>query len=626
MSAPEHTYRLTILRGGAPGQSWPISPSPLVIGRNVACQIRIQDPIISRRHCEIWQAEDGLRIRDLNSSNHTRVNGNPIVEAQLCEGDQIALGPYLFAIRVGPESQRENRGLSDDSLATISISDAFYVKDSTPTGSEESISDSVSEFRELLRLQREMTQASSVGELVRTVASSLRTKFKPDAIWLSQFVGAERRLVPFPIEGETPSEKPPVAAMLDAIEKLSGAVIARRIELDGNFSLETTMVAPLFVGNERIGAVALRSRNPNHAYEEADVEFLLGVAHALGPGLRALRAVEQLRRDFTHSRGRPAKGVELIGECDAIARVRDLAAKAARTDLPVLILGETGTGKELIARMIHDHSPRAGSAYVTVNCAAIPRDLFESEIFGHERGAFTGADRRKIGVLEEAHGGTIFLDEVGDLAPDNQARFLRAIESGCFTRVGGTHPIQVDVRVVSATNQPIPELVRQGRFREDLYHRLNGFEITVPPLRDRGEDVILLANAFLRDLRQRSGVRAQHFSPEAESALRGAAWSGNVRELKATVERAAALAEGDVVDIEHLGFGRSVTPAPVAFASPQTADKGTPASAISLAELERRHVEAVVREQKGNIRAAANALGISRVTLYKKLREYGIHI
>jgi Nif-specific regulatory protein len=596
----------------------------LVIGRNVSCQVRIQDPIISRRHCEIWHADTGLRIRDLNSSNQTRVNGTPIIEAELHEGDQIALGPYLFAIRVGSKSQRQQPDIPEDSMATISLSEAFYVKDAAPTGASESISDSVSEFRELLRMQREMTQASSVNELVRTVAAALRRKFKPDVLWLAQFVGADRRLVPYPLEAEKETQKLPVDEMIDAIEKLSGAVMARRVPAGEGSPLETTMVAPLSVGDERIGAIALRARMPNRVYDEADVEFLLGVAHALGPGLRALRAVEQLRRDFTHCRGRAGQRAELIGECDAMRRVRDIVGKAARTDLPVLILGATGTGKELVARMIHDQSPRAGNAYVTVNCAAIPRDLFESEMFGFERGAFTGATRKKIGIFEEAHGGTLFLDEVGDLAPDNQARILRAIETGSFNRVGGNHPVQVDVRFVSATNQPIPELVRQGRFREDLYHRLKGFEITVPRLRERGEDIILLAKAFIEEFRQQSGTRAKRFTPEAEHDLRSAPWSGNVRELRATIERATALAEGEVIDSSHLGLDPA-TPAAVPLAAWQrAATQAVPASELSLADLERRHIEAVLREKFGNIKAAAKALAISRATLYKKLKDYNI--
>jgi DNA-binding NtrC family response regulator len=278
-----------------------------------------------------------------------------------------------------------------------------------------------------------------------------------------------------------------------------------------------------------------------------------------------------------------------------------------------VILGETGTGKELVVKLIHRLSARSEAPLTVVNCAAIPAELLESELFGYERGAFTGAQSQKKGVFEEADGGTLFLDELCDLSLPNQARLLRAIETGVFRRLGGKADIKVNVRVVAATNRDIKEEVERGLFRRDLYHRLNMFEIVIPPLRERRGDIPLLAEHFHRGARERDGYRTAGFRPDALQYLDTLPWNGNVRELKNVVERAMVVAPYDAIrpeDLERDGIRKT----PQESAEPF----------LNLAELEKRQIREALRRCDGNIKVAAELLDIGRSTLYRKLSEYNI--
>jgi DNA-binding NtrC family response regulator len=292
-------------------------------------------------------------------------------------------------------------------------------------------------------------------------------------------------------------------------------------------------------------------------------------------------------------------------------------ALACGSDAPVLVTGETGTGKELVARAIHRHGPRASRPFVPVNCGALPEGLLESELFGHMRGAFTGAVADKHGLFEEARGGTLFLDEIGEMSPALQVRLLRALESGEIRRVGSPRATTVDARVVAATHRDLERGAREGRFREDLFYRLHVFVIKVPPLRERREDVPLLAAHFLARSAGR-GRGAAALTPEALSALAAHDWPGNVRELENTLERLVAEARGGTIDVPDLPAsfrGRSAPLVEPLFA-------GLP----SLEELEKRYLRHVLAEVKGNRSRAAEVLGIDRRTLYRMAERFGIQL
>ncbi|HVL69309.1 MAG TPA: sigma-54 dependent transcriptional regulator [Vicinamibacterales bacterium] len=302
---------------------------------------------------------------------------------------------------------------------------------------------------------------------------------------------------------------------------------------------------------------------------------------------------------------------DLISKNAAMQAVFDLARTAARSPSTVLILGESGTGKELLARAIHAESPRHQGPFVAVSCAALTETLLESELFGHERGAFTGAVARRRGTFETAHGGTLFLDEIGDVGPKLQADLLRVLETRRFTRVGGTETVSVDVRIVAATNRDLPRAVAEERFREDLFYRLNVIPITLPPLRDRREDIPLLVEHLLEVIAAEQGRHVDGVSRDAMTALMSHSFPGNVRELRNMVERAIVCAAGPVLQPADFGLGAGAA-APV------------PALAVSLEEVERRHVAAILEQTGGNVSQAARILDIDRVTLYNKIRKYGL--
>jgi DNA-binding NtrC family response regulator len=299
---------------------------------------------------------------------------------------------------------------------------------------------------------------------------------------------------------------------------------------------------------------------------------------------------------------------DLISKSPAMQAVFDLARTAARSHSTILILGESGTGKELLARAVHAESPRSQAPFVTMSCAALTETLLESELFGHEKGAFTGAAARRKGKFEIAQGGTLLLDEIGDISPKLQLDLLRVLEDRKFFRVGGNEAVSVDVRIIAATNRDLQKAVADGSFREDLFYRLNVIPIQLPPLRERLEDLPLLVEHLLEQLGAEMNKRVDEVSSEAMATLMAHHWPGNVRELRNILERAVVVAAGRVIEASDLGLRRA----------PDAVDGGL----ASLDEVEKHHISRVLGETGGNISQAARTLGIDRATLYNKLRKY----
>ncbi len=305
---------------------------------------------------------------------------------------------------------------------------------------------------------------------------------------------------------------------------------------------------------------------------------------------------------------------EMIGTCKGIRDIFCLIRKVAITEVPVLITGASGTGKEMVARAIHQRSNLAQGPFVEVNCGAIPRELLESELFGHEKGAFTGAYRTTIGHVERAQGGTLFLDEVGELPVDLQVKLLRFLQEFTFHRVGGRQPLKVDVRIISATNADLSELIAAGRFREDLYYRLDVVNITLPALKDRDDDSLIMANVFLKRYAARLGKELKGFTPEAMTAIQGHAWPGNVRELINRVRRAVVMTEGGRVGPEHLGLDQSGGVTETVFNGKSLKE--------ARAEFEARLVSDALHHFQGNVFLASRALRVSRSTMYHFIQKY----
>ncbi len=333
---------------------------------------------------------------------------------------------------------------------------------------------------------------------------------------------------------------------------------------------------------------------------------------------RALERQKLNRRTSVLERGLTPSdpGDWLVGASPEFLHLIELATKVATSDSTVLINGETGSGKEMIAKLLHSRSSRGKKPFVVVECAALQEELLQSELFGHERGAFTGADRRKAGLFEVADGGTIFLDEIGEVSPATQVKLLRVLDTGTFRHVGGTKEIRVDVRVVTATNRDLEDRVMKGLFREDLYYRLSTVILTLPPLRERSGDVDLLTQHFVGLLNERFGLH-RRMGDEAMTLFLGHDWPGNVRELLHAVERAMIVCEGDEILPQHLP--RAVHPHSGSFRSSQG-----DGSLSSLADMERDHIQKVLDSVSGHRGKAARILGISERNLYRKLKTFGI--
>jgi two-component system nitrogen regulation response regulator NtrX len=314
---------------------------------------------------------------------------------------------------------------------------------------------------------------------------------------------------------------------------------------------------------------------------------------------------------------------EIIGASSAIQEVRNKLRLVAPTTASVLITGENGTGKELVARALHFQSRRSHRAFVEVNCAAIPEDLIESELFGHEKGSFTGATSRRQGKFDLAHEGTLFLDEIGDMSLKTQAKILRILEEQRFERVGGSRPIQVDVRVVAATNKNLEEEIRKGSFREDLYHRINVIPLHVPPLRERRGDIPLLAQYFLEELARENQAPPKTLTPGALEVLAARPWPGNVRELKNFIWRISLLAPGLVIDADDLPLEQSMT---ANYTGSVSALLTLPDFREARAQFEREFLKRKLEEHGGNVSATAEAIGLERSHLYRKLRTYGLEM
>jgi DNA-binding NtrC family response regulator len=316
---------------------------------------------------------------------------------------------------------------------------------------------------------------------------------------------------------------------------------------------------------------------------------------------------KELKREFRFQ--------DLVSKSPAMQAIFDLVRAAAKSNATILVLGESGTGKEVLARAIHAESPRSEGPFVAVSCAALTETLLESELFGHEKGAFTGALARRKGRFEQAQGGTLFLDEIGDISPKLQLDLLRVLEDRRLSRIGGNEVTQVDVRVVAATNRDLKKAVAQGKFREDLFYRLNVIPITLPPLRERREDVPLLVDHFLEQMNATSQKKIDGVSAEAMGLLMAHQWPGNIRELRNVLERGAVVSTSNVIQPENLGLSEPVRAPPPSEG---------PSALATLEEVEKRHIAFVLGEVHGNVTQAARTLGIDRATLYNKIKKYGL--
>lgn len=393
---------------------------------------------------------------------------------------------------------------------------------------------------------------------------------------------------------------------------------SQKVDKASGYKTRNLMCVPLVGGDRQTRGVFEVINKLDGSFTADDEELLLDLSAQVAAALENTRERESLLRSNKQLTEQVTKGVAIIGDSPAISALRSTVKRLAATDLPVLILGESGTGKEVVARALHYQGTRAASPFIAVNCAALAESLLESELFGHEKGAFTDARDMRRGQFETAEGGTIFLDEIGDMSLGGQAKLLRVLEQKVITRVGGSQSIPINVRVIAATNAKLAEAVRAKKFREDLYFRLNVVTLDLPPLRNRPDDVIPLAEHFLNTFAVQSRRPKLHLSPEAKRRLQSHGWPGNVRELRNLMERVAFLAPNDKIEVDDLAF----------ILSPEKETCTEPSENQGLSEatnfFQQEYIRRAIRRMRGNMSEAAKLLGLHRSNLYRKMRQLGM--
>ncbi|OQC08557.1 MAG: Transcriptional regulatory protein ZraR [Candidatus Hydrogenedentes bacterium ADurb.Bin101] len=615
MSLPN--AQIVAVRGPLKGLSWRVGKKGLLLGRSAECDIALPDPEVSRKQCRILIEESQLRFEDLGGRNPALINGRLAKKKILEFGDELAAGASLFVL-----ARTEAR---DDMKHTP---DAVPAPTCSWHGQAVSVTEGVSEETPLqlrprstedlfLLCEASMTfnRCENLPALFSAAETLLRHRFHTSSLWMAltqggdtpEFVVTERENTQEPM-----AEAPPQDLLFQAIRERKGLLVPEPGRTPANRALRNLMIAPARWASENVLVTAVRQPPERPVFDEDDLGMLILLMRSLASFVRAVQHTDTLRRELDRLRLRQGESTSLIGSGNAMRRVLDRIQQAAQTNIAALITGETGTGKELAARAIHARSARRNMPFIAVNCAAIPRELFEGEIFGYEKGAYTGAHKASTGLLEEAHGGILFLDEIGDLSLENQARILRVVENCAFRRLGGKREIHADIRFLAATNHDLRAAVRAGRFREDLFHRINAIEIGMPALRDHREDIPELTEHFFHMFRHQARRPLAGIDPRAMEYLTIHPWPGNIRELRNVLYRAVTLARAETLGLADVA---DLSAAQSAAATPE----------LTLEELERGHIAAIFRQCDGNIQQTATILGIARSTLYKKLAEFGIH-
>ena len=550
--------RLVAVSGPLSGEVLPLEDNEVFIGRDPSNSICLADLALSRSHCSIVCEGGAWRIRDRQSFNGTFVNGVQVTDHLLRNRDRIELGESVFLFVL--EAAEAHVAPSDhpgELVTRLRVEDTIYLQhDAAPRGGR-----AETDLRALLKIATNINCVRTEEELHPQLLELLAGVIPAEHLAIiaigadgeSRIVqtrhahGSSRAAVSNTVVRQAIQER--VSLFTRNIADSEALRAAASVVSAG---WQSILCVPLVVRNRALGALYLTTTEKD-AFDEQHLQLLTAVANLTAVTLDNVRQVAWLESEKDRLQTALERDQSLVGKSAAMQRIYQLVAKVARsTTTTVLISGETGTGKELVARAVHLNSDRAKRPFVAINCAALTETLLETELFGHERGAFTGAVAQKRGKLELAEGGTVFLDEVGELAPALQSKLLRAIQQREFERVGGTRPVRIDVRVISATNRNLADEIAAGRFRSDLYHRLNVVQIDVPPLRERREDIAPLATHFVGRFARKATRPVRGISPEAMKRLTAYHWPGNVRELENAIERAIVLGSSDHILADDL--------------------------------------------------------------------------
>ena len=630
----------------------------VTVGRSATNKLVMHDDACSRNHCEVFFSDGEWKLRDLDSRNGTLIQDKIVTgDIKLSSGDVVSIGKCRLAFTRSLESQpalaeltgtmtdRETSPATDsgsqDEPAILhrSLSPEFLSHDSASLQQSASV-----ELARLYRLGLEMGAARTRQQLTEVVLKNLAHETVADisAVLLTR-----------PDAGTNPAPADLLVVAYDSVKDLpyrrvsdnlsrvvlSGreAVLARDVSHDkqlavfdslGEMRAISVICAPIHCDDEVRGLIHLYSTNPDNSLDRNDLDYTLAVARQFALALDHLierdslkTGLDQVRNENKSLRQQISDDIRLIGDSQPMQELREKIELIAETDASVLIRGESGCGKELIARSLHSNSRRREGPFVCLNCAALNESLLESELFGHEKGAFTGASDRKIGRFEQADQGTLFLDEVGEMSPAIQAKFLRVLEGHPFERIGGRKQIEVNVRILAATNRDLEEAVEEGDFRKDLYFRLHVAELIASPLRDRRSDIGLLADFFLQKFVTKTGRAISGFTDEAKDILKQYDWPGNVRELQNTIERTVILCRNEIVHASDIQL--STLTARLSAGEP-TPNPTRDYHETPLADVERMHILSTLDHTDWNKSKAAQILGIERSTLDRKLKRYHV--
>jgi Nif-specific regulatory protein len=589
----------------------------LSVGRDPANDLCLRDRAVSRRHFTISKTDVAFQLVDLESHNGTFVNGIPVRRKLLTHGDTIRVGrcELVFLITEDDEEGaqvvqfRETDAV--DLLTTTNV--RAYPSVSRP-GTDVGrmardlnalfkITNTLNSIRELDQLQKRLLEL--IGEVIPAQAGAIVILRYADEEPTSSCVWQRRS-----------GSNAQLSIRRELIQRAlwERSPVLSRPQVDSQ-EKESVLCVPLVAVERTIGVLYMTTDDKHHGFEDDHVHFASSIAGIAAVTLENVLATEALRTENRRLQAELDLEGVIIGESRAMRSVQNFIARVAKSDSTVLIRGESGTGKELVARAIHRNSPRADKPFVAINCAAIPEALLESELFGHEKGSFTGAVGLKKGKLEVAESGTVFLDEIGEMAPLLQVKLLRALQEREFERVGSTRTLKLEARVIAATNKNLEEAIKSNEFRQDLYYRLNVVSVTVPPLRERTDDIPLLAMYFAAKYSEKCNRPLKGISAAARSLLTGYGWAGNVRELENAIEHAIVLGIGDEIVPDDL---------PNTILEMQPLDSGGTTYHDRLNQLKKKMILDAVRQNKGNYTEAAKALGVHPNYLHRLIRNLEI--
>lgn len=612
MERTKHQYAyLTILNGQRAGSNVVLDEQRLVrVGRGYECAIVLGDPLCSRIHAVFYREGEHWMVRDADSRNGTFVNGQKTDVAALGDRHKIQVGSTEFMFQLADQPPTAGTSSTNTQLTQTIIRES-QIEDVSIRLPDLANPDQAEELLLLYQLSMRLLGCQETQEVLRIALDLLKERTRASVVGFL-WTGDDGLLKPWLVMPEK------FADQIILSESLTHAVcqeghalwIANQQVAIMNQELQhyaDAICVPLVSKKKTLGAIHVYLESGR--FRQSHFEFAISVANIVSVALVRARKEQSLATAFQSLKAKSPGYDEMIGQSKPMLDLKSRIERLGAATGCVLVRGESGAGKELVARAVHRHSARADRPMLSINCAAIPLELMESQLFGHKAGAFTGADRDHLGLFQQADTGTLFLDEVGELNLQGQSKLLRILEGHPFLPVGATQEVRVDVRVIAATNRDLLAYVKERKFREDLYYRLSVFELHLPPLRERGDDIGLLMDFFLEHFGRLHGRPGVTFSPAARDRLLNYQWPGNVRQLRNVIDSAVVLAINDQIDASDLGL-RDVGDLEL--------------DSLRIDHWEKKLIMEALRRARGNVPDASKLLGIGRATLYRKLDDYNI--